>query len=161
MPAVSSAPGGYRVVWSDARGHYANSPGTPEGALAYRLYVALVPTVSVHASRKALSLGGSVTFATKVSPAFAGFKVSLQKGERHTFGSTYGTHEWFGGWKTVKGKTLGAGSKATFSWTPGAKGTYWIRVWFKGGKKYVDVASAGRKVPHVPMTSAIVKLVVR
>lgn len=161
MPAVSSAPGGYRVVWSDARGHYANSPDTPEGALAYRLYVALVPTVSVHASRKTLGLGGSVTVTTRVSPAFSGFKVALQKGKRHTFGSAFGAHEWFDGWKTVKGKTLGAGSKAGFSWTPRAKGTYWIRVWFKGGKKYVDVASAGRKVPHVPMTSAIVKLVVK
>ena len=81
MPAVSSAPGGYRVVWSDARGHYANSPDTPEGALAYRLYVALVPTVSVRASRKTLGLGGSVTVTTRVSPAFFGLQGRAAEGQ--------------------------------------------------------------------------------
>jgi hypothetical protein len=161
MPAISTAPGGYRVIWSDARHHYANVAGTPEDSLAYRLYVALVPTVTLKASRQTLSLGKSTALGTRVSPKFGGYTVLFQKGKRHTFSSTYGTHEWFDGWKTLKSRSLSATSGAAFTWSPPGKGTYWIRAWFKGGKKYVDVVSAGRKVPHVPMTSRIVKIVVR
>ena len=122
MPAVSTAPGGYRVVWSDARNHYANAADTPEGSLAYRLYVALVPTVTAHASKQALTLGKSTDLDTKVSPDFKGYKVLFQKGKRHTFKSTYGTHEYFNGWTTLKGKTLGAGSKASFTWNAERQG---------------------------------------
>ena len=161
MPAVSTAPGGYRVVWSDARNHYANAAVTPDGSLAYRLYVALVPTVTLKASRRTFALHKTTALSTKVGPDFKGYAVLFQKGKRHTFSSGYGTHEWFDGWKTLKGQRLGTGSKASFSWRPAAKGTYWVRAWFKGGKKYVDVTSAGRKVPHIPMTSRVVRIVVR
>lgn len=160
MPAISTAPGGYRIVWSDARGHYANATDTPEDNLAYRLYTARVPTVTLKVSTKRFGLGKSVTLSTAVRPRFAGYSVVFQKGTRHTFTSAYGSHEWFDHWKPLKGRTLSAKSSASYAWTPSAKGTYWLRAWFKGGRKYVDIASARRKVPHIPMSSAIVKVVV-
>jgi len=159
MPTVSTAPGGYRVVWSDARNHYANAAGTPENDLAYRLYVALVPKVTLKTSRSTFAAGKSTSLSTRVTPDFHGYKVAFQKGARHTFTSTYGTHEWFGGWTTLATKTLKPGSKASFKWRPKKKGTYWVRAWFKGGKKYKDVGD--RKVPHVPMSSGVLKIIVK
>jgi hypothetical protein len=161
MPTIAAAPGGYRVIWSDARTHYANAADTPEDQLAFRLYVALVPRVTFTTTKAKLHLGQSTKLVGKVSPDFKGYRVAFQKGTRKTFTTSFGKHEWFTAWKTLATKKLKVGSKGSWTWRPSKKGTYWIRVWFRGGRKYVDVASAGRKVPHVPMSSRIVKIVVK
>jgi hypothetical protein len=158
-PAISTAPGGYRVIWSDSR-QVANTPATPFDELAYQLYVALVPTVSLSADHLTAHVGHKVTFACKVAPNFSSAKVRLQRGKRHVVtladGSTMVSYEH---WAVVKTKALGASSRATFTWTPPAKGTYYLRVWFAGGKRYTDVGT--RKVPHVPNVSRVVRVVVK
>jgi hypothetical protein len=163
MPTISSAPGGSRVVWADARQH-TNTAATDWDSLAYELYVALVPTVSVSPARKTLHLGQSVTLGTRVSPNFAGYKVKFQEGTRQTLKHAWylgGKQVWYSGWSLLKGEKLSKKSTASWTWTPTKKGTYWVRAWFVGGKKYVDVQNAHRKVPHVPNTSKVIKIVVK
>jgi hypothetical protein len=160
-PAIRTAAGGSRVVWADAR-PWANGASTDHDSLAYELYVALVPTVSVAANRTTRDLGQSLTLSAKVTPNFTGRNVKFQKGTRHVL-----TYPWYLGgksvsytrWTTFKTKALSAASKASWTWTPARKGTCWVRAWFVGGTKYTDVG--GRKVPHVPDTSRVVKIVVK
>ncbi len=158
-PTISTAPGGYRVIWSDSR-QVANAPATPFDELAYQLYVALVPTVSLSANHLTVPYGHAVTFVCSVAPNFSGVGVRLQRGRRHLTtladGSILVTYR---DWSVVKTKTLGATSRATFSWTPAHTGTYYLRVWFPGGKRYTDVDS--RKVPHVANVSRVVRVVVK
>jgi hypothetical protein len=160
-PALSTADGGYRVVWADSR-KFTNTAATDSTALAYELYVALVPTVSLRASRTTVKLGGSVTLTSKVTPRFGGSKLKFQKGTAHSWSHAWllgGKQVWYTGWKTLKGKSLSGASTTSWTWTPGAKGTYWVRAWFSGGTKYADVGS--RKVPHVANTSKVIKVIVK
>lgn len=162
-PTISSAPGGSRVVWADSRQH-TNTAATDPGSLAYELYVALVPTVSESASKTTLKLGKTLTLDTKVTPNFTGYKVELQRGTRHSFEHPYllgGKQVWYTDWTTLKSDVLSNVSEASWTWKPATKGTYWVRAWFKGGEKYVDVQNAHRKVPHVPNTSKVIKIVVK
>jgi hypothetical protein len=161
-PTIGSAPGGSRVVWADAR-QSTNTAATDPNELAYELYVALVPTVREKASRTTLALGQTVTLRASVTPNFAGARVKFQKGTRHTFAHDYylgGRQVWFSNWTTFRKTALSNASRTSFTWKPTKKGTYWVRVWFVGGRRYVDVQSAHRKVPHVPNTSRIIKIVV-
>lgn len=160
-PTISYAPGGSRVIWADSR-QFTNSAVTDHGSLAYELYVALVPTVSESASKTTIRLGKTLTLGAKVTPNFKGYKVKFQKGTRHSWPHPYlldGKLVWYTGWKTLKAKALSSASEASWSWKPTQKGTYWVRAWFVGGKKYTDVGS--RKVPHVPNTSKVIKIVVK
>lgn len=162
MPTISYAPGGSRVVWADSR-KFTNSAATDPYSLAYELYVALVPTVKVTASRTTLRLGQTLTLGTAVTPDFAGYKVTFQTGTRHSWDHDYllgGTQVWYTDWTTLKKMKLTNASKASWTWKPAKKGTYWVRAWFEGGKKYIDVQNAHRKVPHVPNTSKVIKIVV-
>ncbi len=160
-PAIGTAPGGYRVVWADSR-HFTNSAATDPGALAYELYVALVPRVGLSTTRTTIKLGKSLTLTSRVSPRFGGATLKFQKGTAHSWSHEWllgGAQTWYSGWTQLKKKTLSARSTTSWTWTPGAKGTYWVRAWFNGGKKYTDVGK--RKVPHVPATSRIVEVVVK
>jgi hypothetical protein len=160
-PTISTAGGGSRVVWSDAR-QWTNGASTASDALAFELYVALVPTVSEAASKATLALGQSLTLSAKVTPNFTGRNVKFQKGTRHTLENSYylgGKTVWYTNWTTLKTKALSSTSRSSWNWTPSKKGTYWVRAWFVGGKKYTDVD--GRKVPHVPNTSRVIKIVVK
>lgn len=160
-PVIGLAPGGYRVVWADSR-QWTNTSTTPWDSLAYELYVALVPTVAVTASRVTVQAGHEVTFAAKVSPNFSGWPVRFQVGQRHTAEHPWflgGKLVWFDGWVTLGSKELNGTSKASWTWKPAEAGTYYVRVWFDGAKKYTDVG--GRKVPHVGNASKVLKVVVR
>jgi hypothetical protein len=158
-PAISTAPGGYRLIWSDSR-QVANTPATPFDQLAYQLYVALVPTVSLSANHLTVPHGHAVTFTCSVAPNFSGVKVRLQRGKRKLVTLADGsTIVSYGNWSVLKTKALAATSRATFTWTPQAKGTFYLRVWFAGGKRYTDVGT--RKVPHVPNVSRVVRVVVK
>jgi hypothetical protein len=150
-------------VWADSR-QFTNTATTDHSSLAYELYVALVPTVRMNASRAMLQLGQPLTLNTVVTPNFTGFAVAFQTGTRHSFTHPYllgGEQVWYTGWTTLKTRTLSGSSKASWTWHPTAKGTYWVRAWFAGGEKYVDVQNAHRKVPHVPNTSRVIKVVVQ
>ena len=160
-PTISYAPGGSRVIWADSR-QRTNNAGTDHGSLAYELYVALVPTVKETASRTTLHLGQTLKLGTTVTPNFKGKKVKFQKGKRHSWTHPWligGKQVWYTNWTTLKTKKLANASKASWTWKPTKKGTYWVRAWFVGGKKYTDVGS--RKVPHVPNTSKVIKIVVK
>jgi hypothetical protein len=107
-PAFGSAPGGSRVVWADSR-QLTNTPATDHSSLAYELYVALVPTVRMNASRTMLQLGQPLTLNTVVTPNFTGFAVAFQTGTRHSFTHPYllgGEQVWYTGWTTLKTRTL-------------------------------------------------------
>jgi len=158
MPTISEAAGGSRVVWSDSRQH-TNTQATAWNSLAWELYVALVPTVSLSTTATSANYGRPITLATTVSPNFAGKDVSFQVGLRSEVATAYGTLVWYPSWKTLATRTLRPASTAAFAWTPSSRGTYYVRVWFPGGKKYTDVGK--RKVPHAPMASRVVKLVVQ
>jgi len=163
MPTIGSAPGGSRVVWCDTRQH-TNTAATDIDALAHELYVALVPTVTQTASRTTLKLGKTLKLSARVTPGFKGYKVKFQAGTRQVFKHTWflgGSEIQYGAWKTLKTMKLSKTSKASWTWKPTGKGTYWVRTWFAGGKKYVDVRSAHRKVPHVPNASKVVRIVVK
>ena len=160
-PTIAAAPGGSRIVWADAR-QGTNTAATDSDALAYQLYVALVPTVSLSADKVIVRRGKTLTLSTTVAPAFAGYGVRFQKGVSHKFPHPYyvgGAYTWYTGWTTLKTKALSSGSGASWQWTPTQKGVYWVRAWFVGGKKYTDGGS--RKVPHVPNTSRVIKIVVQ
>lgn len=162
MPTISYAPGGSRVIWADSR-QMTNSAATDPSSLAYELYVALIPTVSESASKTTIRLGKTLTLGTKVTPDFGGYYVKFQKGQRHSWKNPWllgGKQVWYSNWTTLKTKALSGASKASWTWKPAKKGTYWVRAWFVGGKKYVDVQNAHRKVPHVPNTSRVIKIVV-
>ena len=162
-PTISYAPGGSRVIWADSR-QFTNSAATDHGSLAFELYVALVPIVKETASKTTIRLGKTLTLGTKVTPNFKGYRVKFQKGTRHSFTHPYllgGEQVWYTNWTTLKTKALSNASKASWRWKPTKKGTYWVRAWFVGGKKYVDVQNAHRKVPHVPNTSKVITIVVR
>lgn len=160
-PTIGTAPGGARVIWADSR-QWTNTPGTEVGSLAYELYVALVPTVTGTATRATVRLGQSVTLRAHVTPGFRGYPVRFQRGTRQTFTHAYylgGRQYAYSGWRTLATKKLTKGSRASWRWTPSRRGTYWVRVWFKGGAKYTDVGA--RTVPHVGNASAVLKVVVR
>ncbi len=157
-PAIATAPGGYRVVWSDSR-QIANTPTTPQGQLAYQLYVALVPTVALRANIRTVLHGHAVTFSCSVSPNFSGAMVRLQRGRRTAKATPFGPAVIYHDWSVRGIRALSATSRATFTWTPQAKGTYYLRVRFAGGKRYTDVGS--RKVPHVPNVSRVIRIVVK
>ncbi len=162
MPTISSAPGGSRVVWADSR-QFTNTKGTDPESLAYELYVALIPTVSVSATTTKLRLGTTLKLGSKVAPDFRGYEIKFQIGQRHSFEHPYllgGKQIWYTDWTTVKAGELSNSSTVSVNWKPGAKGTYWVRAWFVGGEKYVDVQSAHRKVPHVPNASRVIRIVV-
>jgi len=150
-PAISAAPGGYRVVWCDPRG--ATSPG------GLMLYQALVPTVTIAANRTTVKRGGSVTFTARVAPDHAGYAVKFQTGTRNVMTTQWGTNIWFTNVTTKKTKDLGAGSKAVWTWTPTKRGTYYWNVAFGGSKKYV--AKTGYGANHVGSMSRWLKIVVR
>jgi hypothetical protein len=157
-PAISTAPGGYRMIWSDSR-HVANTPASPFDELAYQLYVALVPTVALSANHLTVPHGHKVTFTCSVTPNFTGAQVRLQKGKRTARATPFGPAVIYHDWSVLKTKALTGASHATFSWAPQTRGTYYLRVWFAGGKRYTDVGT--RKVPHVPNVSRVVRVVVK
>ena len=88
-PAISTAPGGYRVVWSDSR-QVANTPNTPPDQLAYQLYVALVPTVTLSVNHHTVLHGHPVTFSCSVAPNFSGVTARLQRGRRASIATPFG-----------------------------------------------------------------------
>lgn len=99
-----------------------------------------------------------------MTPNFTGYKVEFQRGTRHSFEHPYllgGKQVWYTDWTTLKSDVLSNASEASWTWKPATKGTYWVRASFKGGEKYVDVQNAHRKVPHVPNTSKVIKIVVK
>lgn len=153
QPAISAAPGGYRVVWADPR----DSTGPSDEHMT--IFQALVPTVTISANRVTRRLGDSVTFTAKVTPSFRGSPVKFQTGARHSMTSGLGTSVWFTNLRTRKTKALGAGSKTTWTCTPTAKGTYYWRVSFGGGSRYVSKAGYGAN--HVPAVSRWLKIVVK
>lgn len=160
-PTISTAPGGSRVVWADSR-QRTNTAATDRDALAYQLYVALVPTVSLSADNATVRRGKTLTLSTSVTPAFGGYDVKFQRGTSHKFSHPYyigGSSIWYTDWTTLKTKALSPSSGASWQWTPTQKGVYWVRAWFVGGKKYTDGGS--RKVPHVPNASRVIKIVVQ
>jgi hypothetical protein len=152
-PAISAAPGGYRVVWADPR----YSTGTLDEHMT--IFQALVPTVTISVNRTAIRLGASVMFTAKVTPSFRGSPVKFQTGARHSMASGFGTSVWFTNLRTRKTKALGTGSKTTWTCTPTAKGTYYWRVSFGGSFKYVSTAGYGAN--HVPAASRWLKIVVK
>lgn len=152
MPSISSAPGGSRVVWSDSR-QFTNTKTTPVQTLAYELYVALVPTVDLAVTRIVRNGRLKAHLRATVSPDFDGALVAFQRGKRNVATTPYGTSVWYSDWKTLEVKKLNNRSSATYDWTIPLTGTTYVRAWFKGGKRYTDVGK--RRVPHVPMASAV------
>lgn len=160
-PTISTAPGGSRIVWADSR-QRTNTAATDRDALAYQLYVGLVPTVSLSTDKVTVKRGKPLTLSTTVAPAFRGYGVKFQKGTSNKFPHPYyagGASIWYTDWTTLKTKALSSSSSASWQWKPTQRGVYWVRAWFVGGKKYTDGGS--RKVPHVPNTSRVIKIVVQ
>ena len=160
-PTIGLAPGGARVVWMDSR-HPQNTPSTDPQSLVYKLYVALVPTVKAATSRTTVRLGTKVRLTAQVAPDFRGNPVKFQRGKRDVLEDPYllgGSLPTYFGWKAMKTKDLEKGSTVSWAWKPKKKGTYFVRVWFKGGSRYTDVGD--RKVPHVGNTSKVLRIVVR
>ena len=86
-PTISQAPGGWRIVWSDARNPL-NTSTTQWDNLAWTLYVALVPTVKATDQVPApVHVGTPVIISSAVTPNFAGYRVKL--GIRQTHGVPY------------------------------------------------------------------------
>ena len=117
-----------------------------------------MPTVTASVDHARVEHGRTVTVTARVAPNFSGVKVRLQKGRRHVVHTPDESIVYFTGWSTVQSQALSATSKASLSWRPRVPGTYYLRVFFPGGKRYTDVAD--RKVPHVPNVSRIVRIVV-
>lgn len=161
--AIGPAPGGgYRVVWSDNRDAAADAE---EDSADSRLYQAFVPAVSARASAATIRLGSRVTVTAAVKPGFAGAKARLQRVKASTrYGATiYTPVTW-----TLSGtKTLGAGSTASWSIRPSARGTYLVRIHFYGGARYytdgatTQPSPSSVPVPHVANCSKVLKIVVK
>ena len=151
-PSISSAPGGNRVVWCDSR-QYRNTASTPVQSLAYELYVALVPKVTLEVTRPGGKPLHRALLKATVTPDFAGKDILFQTGTRHATSTAYGDSIWYTDWRTIATRTLGAGSKAGYVWPVPKGGPYYVRAWFAGARKYADVGK--RKVPHVPMASPV------
>jgi hypothetical protein len=151
-PAISTAPGGYRVIWTDRR----HSTSADDHRTIYQ---ALVPTVTLTANKTRVRRGRSVTLTARVTPSYKGAPVRFQTGARHSMTALWGTSVWFTNLSTKKKKALGTGSKTTWTWSPTKKGTYYFRVSFGGGTRYVGRAGYGAN--HVPAGSRWMKIVVK
>ena len=149
-PAICGAPGGSRVVWQDARLSSGFDPQQP----ATSVFQALVPTVSIDGM---VDAGGVIRFFTHVTPNEAGHMVRLETGKKSTL---YGSVPWYHDFTVVQKQTLSARSQARFRWTPGRRGTYWVRVSFVGEPGYADGATNLAYVPHIANVSEVIKLVV-
>jgi hypothetical protein len=145
QPAITSTPGGTRIVWIDRR---QNAAGTLAADLVSWLYTAIVPKVIVAANHSSIGLGGTVTLTSAVTPNEKGWRVSFQRGTKYTdplFNTTR-----YKGWTAIKTVYLSRYSKALCTWRPMRKGTYYVRAWFNG-------AGASGTVPN---TSPVLKIVV-
>ncbi|MEZ5126454.1 MAG: hypothetical protein R2826_09430 [Thermoleophilia bacterium] len=159
-PAIAAASGGSRIVWADSR-QSTNTAATGYDALAYTLYVAHTPTVTLRARKTTIKLGQTVALTSTVAPAFAGAKVRFERGKRMTFTHDWvlnGTWAYYQKWTALATKRLTRTSQADWQWRPTARGTYWVRAWFTGGSKYKD---GGLKVPHIANASKVIKIVVK
>jgi hypothetical protein len=158
-PAIGPAPGGYRVVWSDAR----DSIGVgDEDNADMRLYEAFVPTLTFRIRDASILWSARFRFTTTVSPNFTLEPVYLQRVrlDKQNGGSVY---------LPIKGAsvkaTLNADSSASWSWKPPAKGTYYFRVWFAGASKYnadgLSTSDKYRLVPHIANGSQVIRVVAK
>lgn len=141
------------VTWADAR-H--NPTGTAYGDLTYKLYIAALPLVRISASRTSLLLGKSVTFTAVVKPGMPRKSVRFQKGTKYT--DTLYRITRYKNWTNLRTRTLSATSRATWTWTPARRGTYYIRANFAGAKV---TDQTGAVNSWVPTPSKVVKIVVR
>lgn len=141
------------VVWADAR-H--NPSGTASQDLTYKLYTGALPAVSLTPSRTSLTLGRTVTLTARVAPRLAGKSVKFQKGTKYTDVLYKITR--YKNWTTLKTKTLSSTSRASWTWKPTRRGTYYIRANFAGAK---TIDSTGFTTSWVPTPSKVVKIVVR
>jgi hypothetical protein len=152
-PVVCEGPEGTAsVTWDDVR-H--NASGTAPAAMTHRVYVAGVPSLSLTASRVTLRLGRSVTLATTVAAGFPGKKVMFQTGKR-TVDPIYKLVRYTA-WNTRGGKTLSKASRASWTWTPTRRGTFYVRAWF-GGATMTSGPVSGRWVGNA---SRVIRIVVR
>ncbi len=150
-----------RVVWADSQ---LNTVVDPEENGQAQLFEAFVPRVSLRASRTSLLRLHSGTLTVTVSPIFGGLPVTLQlvkampalgKPSRLV--------------KTVATKNLSSSSKASFTWKPTLKGTYYLRASFGGspdlyyadGTKTQPASGFDYHVPFVANVSKVVKIVVK
>jgi hypothetical protein len=141
------------VVWADAR-H--NPPGTAYQDLTYKLYLASLPLVRLSASRTTFLLGKTVTFTASVAPGLPGKSVKFQRGTKYT--DTLYRITRYRDWTSLKTRTLSSTSKASWTWKPAKRGTYYIRANFAGAKV---TDQTGALISWVPTPSKVVKIVVK
>jgi hypothetical protein len=164
MPAIGDGFFSYRVVWADQR----DSLG--EDAPDAKLYEAFVPTVTWTIRASSIPNLSALRSTVTVKPDFRGEPVKLQrvtpvKQLGRTYYKPYGR-----GYLATATMTAGApnsnSSVGALKWTPTAKGTYYLRVWFAGAAKYTydgQTIAQGNAVavPTVGNYSKVVKLIVK
>ena len=163
-PVISDSLWQYRVIWMDRR------DSTGEDSTDAKLYEAFVPTV-IWSLRPSVVLNlGALRSTVTVRPDFTGESVKLQRVTPvKKLGRTYYQPMGRGYLATatmVAGSPNSNSSVATFKWKPGAKGTYYLRMWFPGASKYTydgQTVATGKQVavPTVGNYSKVVKLTVK
>jgi hypothetical protein len=144
QPAITSTTGGTRIVWIDRR---QNAAGTPAAVLVTRLYTAIAPKVTMGANHSSISLGGTVTLTSAVTPNLKGWKLSFQRGAKTT-DTMHGVTR-YKSWTLIKSVYLSRYSKAVCTWRPTRKGTYYVRAWFNGAGASGTIANASPVVKIV------------
>ena len=115
-PSISSAPGGSRVVWCDSR-QFRNTASTPVQSLAYELYVALVPKVTLDVTYPGGKPLHRALLKATVTPDFAGKEVLFQGGTRHEASTRTAAASGTATRQTIATRTLVADSKAAYLWS--------------------------------------------
>ena len=150
-PELGNAFYAYRVVWVDQR----DSAGedTPDA----KLYEAFVPTVRWSVRPTTILNLHALRTTVTVQPDFTGEPVKLQqvKPVRSLGGTIYkpAGRGYLATATMIAGDPNTSSSVATLKWTPKAKGTYYLRVWFPGAAKYTydgSTIATGKMVavPH-------------
>jgi hypothetical protein len=164
-PAVSYAHYAYRVVWVDQRD--STGEDTPDA----KLYEAFVPTVTWTLRARTIFDLKALRSRVTVKPDFAGEPVKLQRVTpvsqlgRRTYYKPYG-RGYLATATMVAGSPDSESSVASLKWTPKAKGTYYLRVWFPGAAKYTydgHTVAIGKMVavPTAGSYSKVIKITVK
>jgi hypothetical protein len=164
-PAIGYASFAYRVVWMDQRD--SADEDTPDA----KLYEAFVPTVTWTVRPSTILNLRALRSTVTVKPDFAGEPIKLQRVTpvrqlgRRTYYKPYG-RGYLATATMVAGSPNSESSVASLKWTPKAKGTYYLRVWFPGAAKYTYdgyTVAIGKMVavPTVGSYSKIIKITVK
>jgi hypothetical protein len=154
----------YRVVWVDQR------ESVNEDSTDAKLYEAFVPTVLWTLRPSTILNLRALRTTVTVKPDFTGEPVKLQRVTPvRQLGRTYYKPYGRGYLATatmVAGSPNSGSSVASLKWTPTAKGTYYLRMWFPGAAKYTydgQTIATGKMVavPTVGNYSKIIKITVK